>query len=328
MSSPQQAGAMDARTVQALQQAADQVVHAAITRGTPPLTPPRNEPEIVACFVIDGLAAIQSAWDALLKPSGVLVGMTGVFCHLKPMVSFRHGARPDATCELADLLIVHDDGFATRRGGPAGPTFIPRTRRAVLVQAKKNKTGVVRAPDPTQLHLYRTWPRFTLEGTAYSIGSPGTAEPGGRYGLIRTGGRRRPGAAWHAVQPAPAMDALTGPTLGGYMARMVGGWPRAGRPAQPGGSDDWSRLVDLLLAPAVDDGFNIRGHGIGSRRSHRLAAFASVPRPGGSWQPAGPGQPLSLLVASGPPLLRLGFGDVGRGRPRISTIHIRTASEG
>ena len=203
---------------------------------------PTGEAGFVAAFVLGAVPAIAAVWKPLLKPHGLSVRMSGVFCHQTPIVSFTDRANVPRRCELADLLVVVDDltsGTAT-------------TRRAVLIQAKMAQASggqrLTTQGDVTQLDLFSYWPSFMLppgfapgQRDFQNCSHPGLAVECGRYGLIDN----PPNPAWHQHAPAVSMPA-GGDELGTFLARMMEGRSSYGREAT-GTRDDWSRTVDELM---------------------------------------------------------------------------------
>ena len=106
-----------------------------------------------------GVPALVDRWTPVLARSGAALRVTGVFCHQTPFAHFRlPAASVDTSCELGDLLIVHQHATITGRR-------INWTRRAVLLQAKMTEDGVCAGRDGRQEYLYSSWPTFVLKGT-------------------------------------------------------------------------------------------------------------------------------------------------------------------
>lgn len=212
--------------------------------------PPSTEVGLVAAVTLDGVKRIASAWTPLFAGTGYSLTMQGVFCHAAPVVEFTGSSGLKTGCELADLLIVTDldDG--------SGQMY----RRASLVQAKMaNCATQVKLTGPSsqkQLYLLQSWPSFEFRdpeyGTdSYSLLSVGSGDAGS-FGVIDRHLRKHRGLPpiWtqHASNPTP-YKVTTEPSLGAFIVGMIGGTvARFGRVATPGGADDWSKVVDLLLS--------------------------------------------------------------------------------
>jgi hypothetical protein len=248
---------------------------------------PTGEVGFVAAFVLGAVPGIASAWRPLLKPHGLSLKMSGVFCHQTPRASFTDSSGAARTCELADLLLVVDDLT----------TGTTTTRWAVLIQAKmaaaSGGCSLTTGGDLTQLDLLSKWPGFTLP-TTFAAGKrdfwtcthAGSTIECGRYGLIDG----QPNPTWHQQAPAAVMPA-GGDELGTFIARMVECRSGYGREAT-GLSDDWSRTVDELMRVTAGLAFTYSAGLKGShpRGNSSLALVASA------------GDPLySMLWASAPP---------------------------
>jgi hypothetical protein len=120
---------------------------------------------------LGGIREIAKAWRRILATRGLTVGLTGVFCHAAPMVTFKDSRKQLRRCELADLLIVVDvNGHG------------PLIRRAALVQAKmaraRERVSLSGRSSRVQLDLYQNWHRFDFEEAAYPINfSEGSFDP-------------------------------------------------------------------------------------------------------------------------------------------------------
>lgn len=210
---------------------------------------PRTEVGFVAAITLGGVPGIASAWAPLLKPHGYSLKIDGVFCHAAPVVAFKGAAGQRVSCELADLLVVTD--HLDQRGRPK--------RRASLIQAKMaskaRRVSLKGKSSVRQLDIYQSWPAFTFKETIYGskfyvLKSVGQGDAGS-FGVIDRHFRNSPGLPprWtqHYARPTP-VSITNEPSFGGFLAQMVGGKVGAhGRFATPGGSDDWSQVVDLLL---------------------------------------------------------------------------------
>lgn len=258
-----------AHLIKSLETDAEDAIRLALRNGAPGQPKPTDEPSFVASVVLGAVPDIAARWSKHLKPAGIGLDVTGLLCHGTPKVDFSAAGRPwsqPTVCrELGDLLVVHDH---------LSPGKSSRT--AVLVQAKKSSSGVVRRPDQHQLHLYVSWPVFQSTFSTFPAGqrdfsnatSCGQMVDCGRYGIIHT---RSPGGAdWFVVPPAaPPLNVQAGITLGSYMTRMLDATAIGfGRRATQGGSDDWSKTVDDLLRITHPMSFThtfgpLRGPGLG-----------------------------------------------------------------
>lgn len=233
-----------------LTSAADVVVDDVLLRGSHGMRArPRTEVGFVAAITLGGVPGIASAWAPLLRPHGYSLNIDGVFCHAAPVVAFKLGAGPRVRCELADLLVVTDHLDQTGR----------LERRASLIQTKMapkaRRVSLTGRSSVRQLDLYQSWPAFTFEepvygSKSYDLKSLGQGDAGS-FGVIDRHFRNSPGMPprWtqHDARPTPA-SVTNEPSFGGFLAQMVGGNVGAcGRVAVPGGSDDWSQVVDILL---------------------------------------------------------------------------------
>jgi hypothetical protein len=94
-------------------------------------------------------------WEPVFQRRGASLRISGVFCHKTPLATFDDGNGDKQTCELGDLLVVHDH----LGGAPY--------RRATLMQAKRTLHGSAKAPDAVQNDLYRRRPLFELSRRGY-----------------------------------------------------------------------------------------------------------------------------------------------------------------
>ena len=241
-----------------LTSAADVVVDDVLLRGSHGMRArPRTEVGFVAAITLGGVPGIASAWAPLLRPHGYSLKIDGVFCHAAPVVAFKGGQGPRVHCELADLLVVTDHLDQTGR----------LERRASLIQAKMaskaRRVSLKGRSSVRQLDLYQSWPAFTFEeavygSKSYDLRSLGQGDAGS-FGVIDRHFRNSPGMPprWtqHHARPTPA-SVTNEPSFGGFLAHMIGGKVGAcGRVAVPGGSDDWSEVVDLLLRVTYNKAF-------------------------------------------------------------------------
>ena len=266
-----------------LEAAAQRGIQSAFS-GLGQLPKPTTEPEFVAAFVLGAAPQIAKDWTQILSSLGVRLSLSAVYCHQSPMVTFDPvgSAWPlpvtpkPAKCELADLLIVHDEH---QRGSLV-------RRQAVLIQTKKTSSVVVTNPDPTQYHLYRDVPTFEIVPKNFERGARrfGAYPPnfkawrGLQYGLISTA---NPSAAtWHMSWPKPKMTCDPHRQLHHFLTQMlVPAWA-VGRRADPNLNSHWSATIEELLD-------------ITAMRLFRLKSFL-----GNSRAPAGSLQ-LGVLKADG-----------------------------
>ncbi|WP_293397677.1 hypothetical protein [Phenylobacterium sp. RIFCSPHIGHO2_01_FULL_69_31] len=242
---------------------------------------PTGEVGFVAAFVLDGVTEIAKAWKPLLRPHGLSVKMSGVFCHQTPRVTFSYKRGAKKSCELADLLVVVDDLTSEE----------PTRRWAVLIQAKMSKVGggqtLSSAGDLVQLDLLTNWPSFTLplgfQQTPRDFSTcsyAGAAVDCGRYGLIHP----QPSPDWRQQAPASSMP-TGGAELGTFLARMAEGRVGYGREAT-GRGDDWSLTVDELLTVTGALAFKYSAGLAGTHpRLNNKVALVITPADGASPQP-------------------------------------------
>lgn len=122
---------------------------------------------------------LATLWKPIFERRGIPMRMSGVFCHKTPLATFEDENGAKATCELGDLLIVHD-----HLGSKP-------SRRAALMQAKRTAGGTAKATDPVQNDLYRRLPKFRLsrrghKGTHFKQGDRdlGHATDLARFALV------------------------------------------------------------------------------------------------------------------------------------------------
>lgn len=285
---------LPSRLLASMTLSADAVVDQVLLHGSTGMRmPPRTEVGFVAAITLGGVRGIWAAWEPLLKPYGCSLKMQGVFCHAAPVVEFAGPSGTQSGCELADLLIVVD------HIDPVGQV----RRRASLIQAKmasKAKRVSLNGPSSKkQLHLFQHWPSFRFRdpvygASSYILTSVGTGESG-TFGVIDRHFKRPlkqpPKWTQHSAKPTPHRI-TTEPTLGGFIAQMIGSGARKfGRVASPGGTDDWSRVVDLLLNVTFQKAFKY-APSLGSLQSPRgVTAMAYLPASttgqGRSYRPLG-----------------------------------------
>jgi hypothetical protein len=238
--------------------AANAVIEDVLLHGSQGMrTVPRTEVGLVAAVVLGGVNRIAAAWAPVLSRSNMSLNLIGVFCHAAPLVRFQPTVGNMQTCELADLLLVVD---FTHSGGI--------TRIATLVQAKmaaKARRVSLTGPSSTrQLGLYQAWPQFSFVDSVYGADryllATKAGAQSGTFGVIDRHFRKTRAAPpiWtqHPAVPTPS-DVTNEPMLGTSIAEMVGGGTR-GRRAWPGGRDDWSKVIDLLLRVTYGKAFRHR----------------------------------------------------------------------
>ncbi|MGU3401527.1 hypothetical protein ACLBWS_17640, partial [Brucellaceae bacterium D45D] len=206
-----------------------------------------------ATVMLDGFDEIAAVWSPTLKTLGYRIDLRAVFCHSRPHVTFApvpHSKYPGEItprrCELADLLIVihHVDPFKKID-----------ERRAVLVQAKMLKGGIVKpsGKEWVQHELLAWLPVFDFIDASYDlrsrnfhglplVGSPTyTAE----YGGINLNSSSPEWRHELTQRTAPWFNSPV--SFANYITGMVTANPAYSREAVRGGLDDWSFTVDELL---------------------------------------------------------------------------------
>jgi hypothetical protein len=166
--------------------------------------------------------------------------------------------------------------------------------------AKARRVALTGPSSMRQLGLYQLWPQFTFVDSVYGADQYALATAGaqsGTFGVIDRHFRRTltapPTWTQHQALPTPRVVANE-PMLGTFIAEMAGGAAR-GRRAWPGGHDDWSKVIDLLLRVTYGKAFRHRptlGPASPLRDITAAACFlttvnAAAPsrRSGGAWQP-------------------------------------------
>lgn len=285
------------QTIKAMSDSADAVIADVLLRGSRGMrTAPRTEVGLVAAVTLGGIGGIASAWGPILSASRSALSLTGVFCHGAPMVRFRSPGSVVQTCELADLLVVVD---SPQKGGIV--------RRASLIQAKmaamRGHVSLTGLSSKRQLSLYQAWPQFAFVDPIYGsdryVLATATRVQSGTFGVIDRHWRKRRSAPpiWTQHQASPTPSIVTNePMLGTFIANMATG-SMCGRRARPGGKDDWSKAVDLLLRITYAKAFRHKttlGSTTPPRGVTALACFlsgggntatVSRRRVGGDWQP-------------------------------------------
>jgi hypothetical protein len=283
-------------TIKAMSDAADVVIGDVLLRGSSGMqTAPRTEVGLVAAVTLGGIDRVASAWRPILSKSNFALSLTGVFCHAAPMVRFGRSGKLLQTCELADLLVVVD---FQHKGALARTASLIQAKMA----AKAQRVTLTGPSSKRQLDLYQSWPPFlfvdAIYGTnQYALMNP-TGEQSGTFGVIDRHFKKQTTAPpiWtqHRASPTPSI-ATSEPMLGTFIANMAA--PGAyGRPAWPGGKDDWSKVVDLLLSVTYRKAFRHKPT-LGARGPGRgvtaLACFLSAgaagsrshSRAGAGWWP-------------------------------------------
>ncbi len=96
-------------------------------------------------------------WSQILQGRRLALRVTGVFCHQTPKAHFSYPSEGRKSCELGDLLIVHQHRSAVAKSAL-------EVRRAVFIQAKIGQNGQCKTIDKYQEYLYENWPQFELKG--------------------------------------------------------------------------------------------------------------------------------------------------------------------
>jgi hypothetical protein len=307
-----------ANTVRAMAVTAYKAIENRLRHGSSNIkSSPRTEVGFVAAVTLGAVDGIANSWKSLLAIAGYSLRISGVFCHSAPMVRF--GQPASTTCELADLLIVVD---SLRSGGAV--------RTASLIQAKMaskaQRVELKGASSIRQLRLYQSWPRFTFVDPGYGRDGydlrPRHGEDAGMFGIIDRHFKNSPSSPphWtqHSALPTPAVVRAE-PTLGEFMAEMaVANRANFGRRAHAGGSDDWSKVVDLLLTHTYAKTFRhkpVLGDATPRRGSTGYAYFLTALS-----------RPCAIVAASGPSPPYDGIDIVEEDNPRgISVVHFALA---
>ncbi|MFC4487241.1 hypothetical protein [Tepidiphilus baoligensis] len=113
-----------------------------------------EEPDFVAMLVKHGTRLIANALHKVIKPHGISLKVSSVFCHQKPIVSFDKSNNETCACEIGDVLIahIHNDGKYQKK-------------MALLLQAKmvENIPFYIDKLNNPQYYLYHHWPIFTYK---------------------------------------------------------------------------------------------------------------------------------------------------------------------
>lgn len=198
-----------------------------------------REEDYVATFVTNGIPFLADRWIPLLRPKGVSLRLSGVFCHGHPQVAF---GSPRRQVELADLLVVHQHTKARRVSA-----------RAILLQAKMSTDSTHRLPSSdAQLHLFSHWPSFEFVTGGLARGQRDIKErgKGSRYALVHDGHAYPEQITWADQCPWAASPANQQLTADRSIARLLGDMllSKDGRPFQlTKPKDDWSRTIQELL---------------------------------------------------------------------------------
>jgi hypothetical protein len=231
--------------------------------------PPLKEVPAVEALVCRGMRGVAINWRRATQLPLNRLALQTVFTHSTPQVLFTRPCGALGQCELADLLIVVDDPFASTPHD---------RRRAVLVQAKLDKpSGQLKLNsrnEKVQFELLSTWPAFSFRSTLYRQYSrdlklgPSVPDWSGEYGGID----QPPTPIWTQYHLSSAAFATEPPicgaiSLGRLLAEMLTGRHGYGRAADPLGRDPWSETINELLH--VTFGLPLRRHNPQSRRGRR-----------------------------------------------------------
>lgn len=185
---------------------------------------PTDEVDYIFYLMRTGVRELAERWSPILQSVNISLRTTAVFCHLTPKATFVDHSGSNATCELADLLIVHDHRVELKDGTDQ------TLRRAVLIQAKMANNGNPDKIDATQKYLYEYWPEFRLHGVGakkqrYSNGlrNLGRIPNPGVYGLIERNptsifGQLLP---WTIAEPHNTINGVGGEDAGAYITNML-----------------------------------------------------------------------------------------------------------
>lgn len=137
-----------------------------------------EEPDLVACLVLEGTKMLQNGWEILLQPFGIQVSILGIYCHQTPKVRFNNMHK--TSCEIGDILLCH---FHKDREGQI-------RRNSLLLQAKMTSQQPyhISNREVDQLDLYSHWPEFNyisgpLKNENRNV-TPHTIHRGAQYLLI------------------------------------------------------------------------------------------------------------------------------------------------
>lgn len=208
----------------------------------------------VARLVLHLPEALVQAWSPFLAAGELDV--LGVFSHKTPRARWTDPrTNKSREPELCDLLLILDC-----------ESFVGRTRRALVIQAKPASTGtagrfsVDKGSPEYQRYLYTHWPQFELTGLGSPLPPPfqiapqppGTC-PGTRYACVNIAAPPTASGWW--VEDAQPSASTSGSyhgvhdatlPLGEALHRMVVG--SLGAPLVHG--SEWERMVSHLLAVA------------------------------------------------------------------------------
>lgn len=137
-----------------------------------------EEPDFVACLVLEGTKMLQNGWEILLRPSRIQVSILGIYCHQTPKVKFNNMHK--TSCEIGDILFCH---FHRDRRGEI-------RRNSLLFQTKvtSHQPYYIPKKEGDQLSLYSHWPEFyyisgPLKNENINV-TPHTIHRGAQYLLI------------------------------------------------------------------------------------------------------------------------------------------------
>lgn len=137
---------------------------------------PPQEPDYVADLSLDWVSDFAKLLQIILHTK-FSIGITGVFCHQKPLADYGSSPSP----EIGDLLIV----LEYREQG-LKPLF-----NSLLLQAKSSTSSsfTIGSGDLHQLKLYEEWPKFRYKRAAMMNGQTRDIHPkcpnsGGKFLLV------------------------------------------------------------------------------------------------------------------------------------------------
>ena len=235
--------------------AANTVIGNALLRGSNAMcTPPRTEVGFVAAVTLGAIRGIAAAWTPLCANSGLLIELSGVFCHASPIVTFVNANGAMKRCELGDLLIVVDI-----------ITTASLVRRAALIQAKmaraSDRVSLSGQSSSVQLELYQRWHHFDFEEAAYGmIGvnfhQGGPAANSGTFGVIDRHLKNSPRVDAARCKSDTEYHRPQAPARPVHRRNGDGARPQFGRIATPSLLTDWSKTVERLLTVTYMRSFN------------------------------------------------------------------------
>ncbi len=152
-------------------------------------TGPPEEPDYIADLSLNWISDVASILGIALRAK-FRVGITGVYCHQKPLADFGSWPRP----EIGDLLLL-----LKYQEKQSAPIF-----NSLLFQAKTSieESFTLGSGELHQLKLYEDWPKFTyaragaLDGQVRDI-HPKRPCAGAKYLLVDTSFLGWHGHPWH-----------------------------------------------------------------------------------------------------------------------------------